>query len=87
MPQALYDTDILLWSEQQAELLRQRSANSLDWDNLAEEIADVGLSQLHVAALVSEAKFELLKWIVGIAVAQVGTVIAVLKLFPATGHG
>jgi hypothetical protein len=40
-----------------------------------------------VAALVSEAKFELVKGIVGIAIAQVGTVIAVLKLFPATGHG
>jgi len=37
-----------------------------------------------VVALVSEAKFELVKWIVGIAIAQVGTVIAVLKLFP--GH-
>ena len=34
----LYDTDILLWSEQQAELLRRRAANALDWDNLAEEI-------------------------------------------------
>jgi hypothetical protein len=43
----LYDADILLWSEQQAELLRQRSANALDWDNLAEEITDVGRSQLH----------------------------------------
>jgi hypothetical protein len=43
----LYDTDILLWSEQQADLLRQRSANALDWDNLAEEIGDVGRSQLH----------------------------------------
>jgi hypothetical protein len=43
----LYDADILPWSEQQAELLRQRSANALDWDNLAEEIKDVGLSQLH----------------------------------------
>src|SRR3954467_278017 len=32
-----YDTDILLWSEQQAEALRRRSANSLDWENLAEE--------------------------------------------------
>jgi Domain of unknown function DUF29 len=42
----LYDTDILLWSEQQAELLRGRAANALDWDNLAEEIGDVGLSQL-----------------------------------------
>jgi hypothetical protein len=42
----LYDADILLWSEQQAELLRRRAANALDWDNLAEEIGDVGLSQL-----------------------------------------
>ena len=43
----LYDTDILIWSEEQAEFLRRRAANALDWDNLAEEIADVGLSQLH----------------------------------------
>ena len=43
----LYDEDILLWSEQQADLLRRRAANSLDWDNLAEEIEDAGRSQLH----------------------------------------
>src|SRR4051812_42481224 len=42
-----YDADILLWSEQQAELLRQRAANQLDWDNIAEEIESVGRSQLH----------------------------------------
>lgn len=42
----LYDEDILIWSEQQAELLRRRAANSLDWDNLAEEIEDVGRNQL-----------------------------------------
>jgi hypothetical protein len=36
----LYDADILLWSEQQAEFLRRRATNSLDWDNLAEEIGD-----------------------------------------------
>jgi hypothetical protein len=41
----LYDEDILTWSEQQAELLRRRSANALDWDHLAEEIEDVGRSQ------------------------------------------
>jgi hypothetical protein len=46
MAETDYDTDILLWSERQAELLRQRRANALDWDNLAEEIGDVGLSQL-----------------------------------------
>src|SRR5215470_15760572 len=42
----LYEDDILLWSEQQAELLRRRAANDLDWANLAEEIEDVGKSQL-----------------------------------------
>ncbi len=42
----LYDQDILVWSEQQADRLRRRAANSLDWDNLAEEIDEVGRSQL-----------------------------------------
>ena len=42
----LYDEDILTWSEQQAALLRRRASNSLDWENLAEEIEDVGRSQL-----------------------------------------
>jgi hypothetical protein len=42
----LYDEDILSWSEQQAGNLRRRAANSLDWDNLAEEIEDAGRSQL-----------------------------------------
>jgi hypothetical protein len=47
-PADLYADDILLWSEQQADLLRRRAANALDWDNLAEEIGDVGRSELHV---------------------------------------
>ena len=34
----LYDTDTVLWAEEQAKALRDRSANALDWDNLAEEI-------------------------------------------------
>jgi hypothetical protein len=45
-PEALYDADILLWSEQQAERLRRLATHKLDWDNLTEEIGDVGLSQL-----------------------------------------
>ena len=43
---SLYEADILLWSEEQAELLRRRAANQLDWENLAEEIGDVGRSEL-----------------------------------------
>jgi hypothetical protein len=48
----LYDADILEWSERQAELLRRRAAGelvndaSLDWPNIAEEIEDVGRSEL-----------------------------------------
>jgi hypothetical protein len=46
----LYDTDILLWSEQQAELLRRLAAGEainepVDWQNLAEEIEALGKSQ------------------------------------------
>src|SRR5271157_5541469 len=49
----LYEDDILLWSEHQAELLRRRAAGELvneaelDWPNIAEEIESVGNEQLH----------------------------------------
>jgi hypothetical protein len=45
--QSLYEADILQWSEEQAELLRRRAANQLDWENVAEEIEGVGLNELH----------------------------------------
>ena len=41
----LYEDDILLWSEHQAEALRRRAANEIDWENVAEEIAAVGRSE------------------------------------------
>ena len=45
-----YDTDIVTWSERQAELLRRVGAGEhindlVDWENVAEEIEDVGRSQ------------------------------------------
>ena len=41
--EALYDLDGVAWAEQQAEALRRRAMpGELDWDNLAEEIEDVG---------------------------------------------
>jgi hypothetical protein len=49
----LYDSDILLWSERQAELLRQAAdgvrvnAEAPDWPNIIEEIESVGRSELH----------------------------------------
>jgi hypothetical protein len=47
----LYDEDILLWSERQAELLRQHAAaartnDAIDWPNIIDEVADVGRSEL-----------------------------------------
>jgi hypothetical protein len=47
-----YDTDILTWSEHQAELLRRLAAgervnNEVDWENVIEEIESVGKEQLH----------------------------------------
>jgi hypothetical protein len=47
-----YDTDILTWSEHQSALLRRLAAGEkvnaqIDWDNVAEEVESVGLSELH----------------------------------------
>ncbi len=47
----LYDTDILLWSERQQDLLRRVAAGepvneAPDWFNIIEEVADVGRSSL-----------------------------------------
>jgi hypothetical protein len=40
-----YDTDLTEWTKEQADALRRRAANELDWDNLAEEIESLGASE------------------------------------------
>jgi Domain of unknown function DUF29 len=74
----LYDTDILLWSERQAELLRRHAAGervndaAIDWPNIAEEIEDVGRSERNsveshlVQALLHDLKAE--AWPLSLAV-------------------
>ena len=63
----LYDDDILLWSERQAKLLRRLAAgervnDQVDWDNLVEEVEDVGRSQLSaVESLLFQALVHMLK--------------------------
>ena len=51
MPDDLYERDILIWSERQAELLRRMAngerLNTVDWPNVIGEIADVGASELN----------------------------------------
>lgn len=58
-----YNTDVAAWAVQQADLLRRRAANALDWDNLAEEIEAVGISQRReVASRLTLICHHLLKW-------------------------
>jgi hypothetical protein len=74
----LYDTDVLLWSERQAGLLRRRAAGELvneaelDWPNIAEEIESVGSEQRHaVESLLVQALLHRLKaaaWPLALAV-------------------
>jgi len=63
-----YDADILEWSEQQAAALRDVSRtargrwNELDWEHVAEEIEDVGRSELMaVQSLIRQILVHLIK--------------------------
>jgi Domain of unknown function DUF29 len=63
----LYDTDILIWSEHQADLLRRVAAGEPvnevpDWPNIIEEIESVGSEQRHaVESLLLRALIHMLK--------------------------
>jgi hypothetical protein len=63
----LYDDDILLWSERQADLLRRIAAGEPvnerpDWGNIIEEVESVGREQLHaVESLLLQALLHMLK--------------------------
>ena len=54
-----YEDDVVAWSDQQA----ARAANELDWDDIAEEIADVGQRQRdQTESRLGVACEHLLKW-------------------------
>ncbi len=68
VPMSEYDSDILVWSEHQAQLLRQHAAgarvndDAIDWPNIIEEIESVGNEQLHaVTSLLRQALIHMLK--------------------------
>jgi hypothetical protein len=67
MPDSLYETDILAWSERQADLLRrladgERLNETIDWENLIEEVESVGRSELRACrSLLRQALIHLLK--------------------------
>ena len=66
MTDTLYETDVVTWAEQQAETLRRLAREGtnlpLDWENLAEEIDDVGSSQqVALGSLIAQIIAHLLK--------------------------
>ena len=63
MTPATYETDFYLWTQQQADLLRQGALSALDIENLAEEVEDMGKSnRLALESYVSTVLMHLLKW-------------------------
>jgi len=58
-----YDEDVLLWSQQQARLLREGRFAELDIEHLADEIEDVGKGEKReLASRVAVLVAHLLKW-------------------------
>jgi len=45
MPKTLYQADFYAWTQQQAALLQAEEFTEVDWQNLIEEIEDMGNSQ------------------------------------------
>ncbi|HZZ68796.1 MAG TPA: DUF29 domain-containing protein [Phenylobacterium sp.] len=59
----LYDRDFFGWTQDQADALRRRSVNELDWENLLEEVEGIGKQargelRSHLIVLLAH----LLKW-------------------------
>jgi Domain of unknown function DUF29 len=58
-----YDEDLYRWTVEQADALRRRAVNDLDYDNLAEEIESVGRSERReIRSRLKVLLIHLLKW-------------------------
>jgi len=42
-----YETDLYAWTQRQADALRRRAGNEIDYENIAEEIETLGRSERH----------------------------------------
>lgn len=63
VPLPAYGSDAAGWAEAQAAALRERRIDLLDWDNLAEEIADVsGRERDKLESALATLLMHLLKW-------------------------
>jgi hypothetical protein len=62
-PESSYDSDVYLWSQEQAAALRDGKVDALDLAHLAEEIDSVGVSQEHaLGSHLQVLLLHLLKW-------------------------
>jgi hypothetical protein len=58
-----YETDFYAWTREQAQALRARQGEALDWNNLAEEIESMGRSDAEaLASQLERLLLHLLKW-------------------------
>jgi hypothetical protein len=58
-----YESDLYEWTKAQADALRRRASNELDWDNLAEEIETLGRSERReIQSRLKNLLLHLLKW-------------------------
>src|SRR5271170_5455750 len=58
-----YESDLYKWTKEQADALRRRASNALDWDHLAEEIESLGTSQRsEIRSRVKVLLVHLVKW-------------------------
>ncbi|MGA0130913.1 MAG: DUF29 domain-containing protein [Candidatus Nanopelagicales bacterium] len=59
----LYTTDFYSWAYQQAQLLREKKFDQVDWSNLIEEIEDLGRSEYRaLVSAIEQLTLHLLKW-------------------------
>jgi hypothetical protein len=62
-PNELYEADFYAWTQQQAQLLRERRFDDLDLDNLVDEVESVGRSEKHeIRRRLKVLLTHLLKW-------------------------
>jgi hypothetical protein len=60
---AIYEADLALWAKEQADALRRRANNELDFDHLAEEIESLGSSERReIRSRLTVLLSHLLKW-------------------------
>src|SRR5271165_7007037 len=58
-----YESDLYEWTKEQADALRRRAPNALDWDHLADEIESLGTSNLdQIESRLENLILHLLKW-------------------------